>query len=148
MDICWSKWEHPVGMSRIYESEPWGFSSDHRFCIAVFQCSPPWNPCRCWKPSSGSKRRWGRQRNTPGIRREGYADRTIDIDLLLFAICRYIIHAWFCLIRHWQIAGFVLLPLYDIAPQIVHPVLGMTVEQMLQLCTDEGKVWPFGQPGK
>jgi deoxyguanosine kinase len=138
----------PGRMSRIYESEPWGFSSDHRFCNCCISVFTTLEPLQVLETVLRIEKEMGRQRNTPGIRREGYADRTIDIDLLLFGNLQ--VHHPRLVLPHPALADrrFVLLPLYDIAPQIVHPVLGMTVEQMLQLCTDEGKVWPFGQPGK
>jgi 2-amino-4-hydroxy-6-hydroxymethyldihydropteridine diphosphokinase len=94
------------------------------------------------------EKKMGRQRNAARNTREGYADRTIDIDLLLFGDLQ--VNHPRLVLPHPALPDrrFVLLPLHDIAPQILHPVLGITVEQMLQLCTDEGEVWPYGQPEK
>jgi 2-amino-4-hydroxy-6-hydroxymethyldihydropteridine diphosphokinase len=38
---------------------------------------------------------------------------------------------------------FVLVPLAEIAPAAVHPVLGLTAAEMLERCPDRSQVRPF-----
>jgi len=138
----------PGRISRIYESEPWGFSSDHRFCNCCISVFTTLEPLPVLEAILRIEKKMGRQRNATRNAREGYADRTIDIDLLLFGDLQ--VNHPRLVLPHPALPDrrFVLLPLHDIAPQILHPVLGITVEQILQLCTDEGEVWPYGQPEK
>ena len=135
-------------MSGIYESEPWGFSSDHRFCNCCISVFTTLEPLPVLETILRIEKEMGRQRNSSRNRGEGYADRTIDIDILLFGDVQY--NHPRLVLPHPALADrrFVLLPLNDIAPHILHPVLGINVEQMLRLCTDEVEVWPYVQPGK
>ena len=65
-----------------------------------------------------------------------WADRTLDLDLLLYA--DRTVHAPGLEIPHpaMHARGFVLRPLCDIAPGWRHPVLGLTAQQMLAALGD------------
>jgi len=143
----WEQVGTPGRMSRIYESEPWGFSSDHRFCNSCISVFTTLEPLQVLETILRIEKEMGRLRNASRNRGEGYADRIIDIDLLLFGNLQ--VNHPRLVIPHPALGDrrFVLLPLYDIAPQILHPVLGITVEEMLQQCNDKGEVWPHGQTG-
>jgi 2-amino-4-hydroxy-6-hydroxymethyldihydropteridine diphosphokinase len=85
----------------------------------------------------------GRVRNT-----RQYASRTIDIDILLYA--NQVIQKPGLIIPHPLIQDrrFVLVPLCDIAPKMIHPVLSKTFEELLRICRDDRivrRVWPEGQ---
>jgi 2-amino-4-hydroxy-6-hydroxymethyldihydropteridine diphosphokinase len=84
------------------------------------------------------ERQLGRTRN-PG----GYADRTIDIDILLCG--DLVINEPGLTIPHPHLADrlFVLEPLSQIAPDFVHPVSGKTVAEMLAACPDPHAVERF-----
>ena len=62
--------------------------------------------------------------------------RTIDIDILLFN--NEIIHQPHLTIPHPRLheRRFALTPLAEIAPNIIHPVLHKTIQQLLSECTD------------
>jgi len=79
----------------------------------------------------------GRERS-----KKGYTDRLVDIDLLFFG--DKVINHSLLKIPHPALAQrrFVLVPLAEIAPDLVHPVTGFTVKQMLERCQDRGSVRP------
>jgi 2-amino-4-hydroxy-6-hydroxymethyldihydropteridine diphosphokinase len=71
------------------------------------------------------------------LRKEKYDPRIIDIDILLF---NNEIHDYPLLkLPHPEMQNrrFALLPLAEIAPTIIHPVLNKTIKQLLQDCTDD-----------
>lgn len=72
-----------------------------------------------------------------------YLSRTIDLDLLLYAD---IVQSGPPILPHPELAarGFVLAPLCEIAPALVHPVLGKNVRKLLDECPDAGRVWVVG----
>ena len=131
-------------VSGIYESEPWGFSSDHSFCNCCVSVHTTLKPLQVLETILQIEKGMGRERSSPQGAGSGYADRIIDIDLLLYDHIRYV-HPRLVL-PHPAMASrrFVLLPLNEIAPRLVHPALGISIHRMLDLCTDPGAVWPIG----
>jgi 2-amino-4-hydroxy-6-hydroxymethyldihydropteridine diphosphokinase len=75
--------------------------------------------------------------------RERYSPRTIDIDILLYD--DDIIDEPSVTIPHPRMheRRFVLVPLNDIAPLVVHPVLKKNIRTLVEECTDNSRVTPF-----
>mgnify|MGYP003876497269 CR=1 FL=1 len=71
------------------------------------------------------------------IREEKYGPRLIDIDILLFNNEKH--NYQFLRLPHPELHNrrFALLPLAEIAPEIVHAVLKKTITELLQECKDE-----------
>ena len=100
-----------TALSSFYETEPWGFSSPHRFLNVALAL----------------EQKLGRTRkSTDG----GYADRTIDIDLLM--IDDVIVDTPELSLPHprLHLRRFVLEPLCEIAPELYHPILKKTISQL------------------
>ncbi|MBW1714019.1 MAG: 2-amino-4-hydroxy-6-hydroxymethyldihydropteridine diphosphokinase, partial [Deltaproteobacteria bacterium] len=72
------------------------------------------------------------------VRERRWGPRVIDIDLLLWE--GLVIETERLTIPHPEMARrqFVLAPLAEIAPQAIHPVLRMSVLEMLAACPDQG----------
>ena len=68
--------------STYIESEPWGFESEHRFTNAVTVISTTLEPLPLLDLTQQIERRMGRTRKRR--RGEGYSDRVIDLDLLIY----------------------------------------------------------------
>jgi 2-amino-4-hydroxy-6-hydroxymethyldihydropteridine diphosphokinase len=70
------------------------------------------------------------------VRTQKNAPREIDIDILFFN--NDIIHLPELIIPHplLQERKFVLIPLYEIAPNFKHPILLKTPQELLEVCTD------------
>jgi len=124
-----------VSISGIYESEPWGFSSEERFLNMVISLKTEPDPETLLKKLMKIESKLGRVRNG-----KGYSSRTIDIDILLYD--DLIIDKPDLKIPHplIQERRFVLAPLCDIAPDITHPVLKKTFAALLGECGDLSQV--------
>ncbi len=81
----------------------------------------------------------GRQQKSTG---QTYQNRIIDIDILFYDDRVY--HSPELTIPHPLLhhRKFVLLPLNDIAPELIHPQLHQPVWQLLQNCTDSSEIIP------
>lgn len=121
-----------IKCSSVYETEPWGFRSDDRFLNMVVKV-------RSCLSSSGLLGRilmieaqLGRLRSG-----RGYKSRTIDIDILLYG--SEVIKKEELEIPHPRIPDrkFVLEPLCELVPDMIHPVLKVTFTELLAKCGDE-----------
>ena len=68
-------------VSSFIETEPWGFESQNTFVNAVILCETELKPRQVLQTTQKIEREMGRKKkSTDG----GYADRCIDIDILLY----------------------------------------------------------------
>ena len=130
-----------MAKSRLYESEPWGFKSEHWFLNMVVEISTSLSPDELMDTLLAIEKELGRDRSTP---HEGYVSRPMDLDILywndgLIADNQHVI------VPHPRLhqRRFTLLPLCDIAPDYVHPILKKTNRQLLEECSDSGVVKLF-----
>ena len=126
-----------VAKSRLYESEPWGFKSEHWFLNQVVKLKTSLTPDELMRELLAIEKELGRDRSTP---HEGYVSRPMDLDILYFG--NEIIDTQLVTAPHPRLhqRRFTLLPLCDVAPDFVHPLLKKSNLQLLDECQDAGKV--------
>ena len=115
--------------SAFYVTEPWGFQSEHPFLNAVVCCQTCLSPLQVLDLTQKIEKRLGRTHKSENRQ---YTDRPIDIDLLLYndlAISTPRLTLPHPLMHQRR---FVLEPLAEIAPNLVHPVLKQTITELLQ----------------
>lgn len=114
-----------------YETPPWGFESELPFWNQVLLLETALLPEQVLTQVQFIENYFGRERQ-PGK----YLSRKMDIDILFYD--RMIRNTPELTIPHplMAVRRFVLQPLADIAPRLVHPVTGQTVAEMLAACTD------------
>lgn len=118
-----------ISLSAFYATAPWGFTSQNTFLNAALCAETTLAPMEILRITQEIERRMGRARkSTDGV----YSDRLIDIDLLLcFAAdgTPILLDTPELTLPHplMQERLFVLQPLAEIAPEVVHPVLGKAI---------------------
>lgn len=118
-----------VAVATPIETRPVGFSSKNLFLntVAVVETELPVG--RILQLTQDIERRMGRtQKSEGGI----YHDRVIDIDLLLYGDTCLQTPQLQLPHRHMDERLFVLEPLAEVAPQLVHPVFGKTIAELLE----------------
>jgi 2-amino-4-hydroxy-6-hydroxymethyldihydropteridine diphosphokinase len=111
--------------SPLYETAPVEFTAQPWFLNQVIEAETALLPMQLLARTAEIEHDLGRTRNIPK------GPRTLDIDILLYD--DRVIHSAVLEVPHPRIAErrFVLAPLADLAPDLRHPVTGLTVRQML-----------------
>jgi len=118
--------------SYVYETPPWGYEDQPRFLNQVIKAKTYLEPERLIKHIKRLEVTLGREdsfQNGP---------RLIDIDILFYD--DLILNTSSLVIPHPRLheRGFVLLPLMDIDPDLVHPVTQKSVREMVTLSDVQG----------
>ncbi len=122
-------------VSPVYETAPWGYVDQPPFFNAVVEGRTDKEPLALLDELKRLENELGRR---PSFR---YGPRVIDLDLLLYG-SRVLVHPRLVL-PHPTIPerAFVLVPLADLIPDFVHPVLKKRISEMLAE-VDTSTVWP------
>ena len=125
--------------SHIYETEPWGFESSDLFWNQVLELSVAIAPEEVLEKTQQIEHQLGRTRKA-----NQYDSRIIDIDILFYG--DQVISLDKLSIPHPRIPErrFVLAPLNEIVPELMHPVLQKTIGQLLLECPDQLRVERVG----
>jgi len=126
-------------VSRIYESEAWGYEDDNAYLNLVCSMLTMLDPVLLHNKTLEIERSLGRISKRRGDG-EPYEARLMDIDILFFNDA--IIDQQDLIIPHpkLHLRKFVLQPMTDIAAGIVHPTLGRNISQLLEVTPDKSSI--------
>ncbi len=125
-------------VSSIYETEPWGFSHETPFLNQVVISLTRLEPGEIMRRIRDIEKSFGRVRE-----KDHYSARTIDIDILFYD--DMIIKKEDLVIPHPRLheRRFVLAPLTEVEPDLVHPVFKKSISVLYAECDDKLKVRKF-----
>jgi len=123
--------------SSIYQTAAWGNEQQPDFLNQVLIVESALTASQTMQAILSIEKEMGR------IRTEKNAPRVIDIDILFFN--KEIIHKEHLTIPHPEIPNrrFVLVPLEELSPLLLHPQLHKTTSALLEACTDPLDVKKF-----
>lgn len=114
--------------SHVYETPPWGYEEQPRFLNQVLKTQTYLQPEPLLKHIKRLEVALGRKASFQN------GPRLIDIDILTYD--DVVLNTPLLTLPHPRMheRGFVLLPMMDIAPDLVHPLIGKSVREMLISC--------------
>ncbi len=120
--------------SSIYETEPVGYKQQGWFLNSVVQGRTESSPEKLWETLEKIEKLMGREREIK------WGPRIIDLDVLFYG--DKVLNSKKLQIPHSELhkRKFVLVPLEEIAPQLVHPVLKKTISRLLRDLKDNSQV--------
>ena len=123
-----------VCSSSVYETEPWGNKEQNRFLNSVVEVETDLKSLSLFRELKLVEKKLGRAENIK------WAEREIDIDILFYD--DDIIRNNTLEIPHHEIENrrFVLVPLDEIASNLIHPVFKKTVSELLETTDDISEV--------
>lgn len=126
-----------IQQSAIYETAAWGNTRQQSFLNQALLLETSLSPLQLITATLEVEETMGR------VRAERYGPRIIDIDMLFYN--NDILHHPQLTIPHPEIQNrrFALVPMQEIAPDYIHPVLQKTIQQLLEECPDELAVTPI-----
>ena len=124
-----------TGHSDWYVTEPVGVKEQERYINGVALISTELSAHDLLKTLLAIEQNMGR------VRRKRWESRIIDLDLLLYG--REVINEKHLTVPHplMHVRRFVLVPLVELEPNLIHPSLGLTMSELLaQLPEDDQEV--------
>lgn len=129
-----------VCVSSIYETEPWGFKHELNFLNQVLVLNTKLSAIKILDITQQIEKDLGRLRT-----KNQYSERTIDIDILFYG--DQIISTNRLEVPHSRIQErlFALIPMLDVAPNLIHPVKMKSIKELLASCPDKMEVKKYKQ---
>jgi 2-amino-4-hydroxy-6-hydroxymethyldihydropteridine diphosphokinase len=123
--------------SKIYETSPWGYEDQPAFLNMAIRAETDLEPDSLLKYLKALEARLGRTQSFH------WGPRVIDIDILFYDGLVIDSPAVVIPHPHLQERGFVLVPLSDIAPDFIHPVLKKTIKELLSAMASLNGITPY-----
>lgn len=128
-------------VSRIYETSPWGLLDQPPFLNQVVRGRTALAPHELLTALKGIEAEMGRRASVR------YGPRLIDVDLLVYGDA--VVETETLTVPHPRMAdrAFVLIPFAELAPNLLHPMLGRTIADLARMAPGRDGVVPWPSSG-
>ena len=123
--------------SAYYETAAWGKENQQHFLNKVLIINTLHPPNECLTRILDIETKLGR------VRMEKWAERVIDIDILFYNVERWETVSLTIPHPYLHLRKFTLVPLAEILPNFIHPVLQKSMFDLCEACTDKLEVTIF-----
>ena len=138
-DICACEKNLLHEQSSFYLTEPWGYREQDDFINVVIKVETSFSPLDLLSFLQGVERKLGKKKDF------NWGPRTIDLDILSYN--NQMLELPQLTIPHPLLhqRGFVLIPLKEIAPHLIHPVFNQTISQLFDQLNDNKRAIKLGE---
>lgn len=124
----------------VYETAPWGNTDQRSFYNRVLMVKTILTPEKLLESLLAIESTMGRSRS------EKWEPRIIDLDILFYDELIFSSAELTIPHPHLHERRFTLLPLDELVPELIHPVLKLSVRELLNRCSDKGDVILLSDP--
>ena len=127
-----------VTASKVYEAAAWGYTKQPDFYNQVIEIQTTLSPAQLLDGCLEIEKSLGRTRT------KLWGERTLDLDILLYDDRSVQLETLKIPHPYLHLRKFVLVPICEIAPDLLHPILELKMSRLLEKCTDELDIKPLG----
>ena len=120
-----------VKESKVYEAAAWGHTKQPDFYNQVIEIETELSPLQLLQGCLEIEKSLGRERSIL------WGERTIDLDILLFDGRSVQLENLRIPHPYLHLRNFVLVPLCEIAADLIHPTMELSIRQLLERCADK-----------
>lgn len=131
-----------LGESPIYETEPWGEKGQPSFYNMAVKINTSQSPIVLMQKINEIENKMGRVRTA----HNHWKERLIDIDILFFNDWVIINKTVYIPHPRLHLRNFTLVPMAALAPELIHPVLGLNIAALLACTPDSLGVFEVKKP--
>ena len=130
----------PFRSAALYSTEPRDFEDQPWFLNTVVEARTELDPDALMRACLAVEAAAGRERTTPK------GPRVIDLDILLYDGTVLMTSGLTIPHPRFRERRFVMVPLVELAPDLIDPVSRLTMRQLLDVCSDTGVVQRYADP--
>ena len=133
-----------IRSTALYETEPWGVKNQNWFLNIIVEIKTDLSPQDLLLKCMSIEKTLGRNRD----KEQRWGERIIDIDIILYN--KDVVNTDMLTIPHPRMhqRAFVFVPLLELIPDFIHPVLNKTISDLYDELDNVEEVYLYGTRGQ